>query len=121
MNPSEDGAQRFRTNIPGNLLEDGEPIFAEPWQAQVFAMTIALYEKGLFSWDEWAAALSEQRGSRSPALDDGAQHYYQDWLSALEGVVSSRTDADVDLLAGLSKRWEQAYRSTPHGEKVTLD
>ena len=33
-------------------------MFAEPWQAEAFAMTVALHERGLFSWGEWAAALS---------------------------------------------------------------
>ncbi|MEM8661147.1 MAG: nitrile hydratase accessory protein [Pseudomonadota bacterium] len=121
MSPSDGGEQRFRDSLPGKLLAEGEPIFAEPWQAQAFAMTIALYEKGLFSWDEWAAALTEQRSRRSPASDDGAQHYYQDWLSALESLVSTCTSVNAAILAGLSQHWEQAYRTTPHGEKVTLD
>ena len=31
-----------------------EQVFAEPWQAQAFAMTVALHDRGLFSWNEWA-------------------------------------------------------------------
>jgi hypothetical protein len=27
--------------------DDGEPVFREPWEAQAFAMTLALYEQGL--------------------------------------------------------------------------
>ena len=36
------------------------PVFDEPWQAEAFAMTVALHERGLFSWAEWAAALSAE-------------------------------------------------------------
>ncbi len=32
-----------------------EPVFAEPWHAQVFAVTVALNEAGRFAWSEWAA------------------------------------------------------------------
>ena len=35
-----------------------EQVFAEPWQAEAFALAVALHEKGLFSWSEWAEALS---------------------------------------------------------------
>ena len=31
--------------------DDGEPVFREPWEAQAFAMTLALHERGLFTLD----------------------------------------------------------------------
>ena len=35
------------------------PVFAEPWQAQAFALAVKLSEPGHFTWKEWAAALLE--------------------------------------------------------------
>ena len=43
-------------------LETDEPAFQEPWEAQAFAMAVSLYQQGLFGWDEWAAALSNEIG-----------------------------------------------------------
>ena len=46
------------SNLPGLPRDQGSPVFRAPWQAQAFAMTLALYEKGLFTWPEWAQALA---------------------------------------------------------------
>ena len=35
------------------------PVFRAPWEAQAFAMALALHEGGAFTWPEWAAALTE--------------------------------------------------------------
>lgn len=121
MSPPESGEQRFRAFLPEQLMEKGEPVFAEPWQAQVFAMTVSLYERGLFSWNEWARSLSEQLAARAAAGDEqGGLHYYVDWLAALETLVSDCTGVHPAALAELKDRWERAYRSTPHGQKVAL-
>ena len=54
-------------------LRDG-PVFAAPWEAQAFAMTLRLHEQGAFSWKEWAQTLSavirEAQAGGDP--DDGA-------------------------------------------------
>jgi hypothetical protein len=36
------------------------PVFAEPWQAQAFAIAVKLSEKGYFTWNEWPAALADE-------------------------------------------------------------
>jgi hypothetical protein len=36
-------------------MSDGEPVFAEPWQAQAFALAVELSAKGHFTWKEWEA------------------------------------------------------------------
>ena len=36
----------------------GEVVFAEPWEARAFAITVSLHERGLYSWAEWADALA---------------------------------------------------------------
>ena len=121
MSQPENGKRLFLSSLPSDLTDADEPVFAEPWQAQAFAMTITLYERGLFSWSEWAETLSLKLEERASVGDDQAgQHYYEDWLAALELLVSSRTDIRSAALVDLKDNWEQAYRTTPHGEKVTL-
>ncbi len=34
------------------------PIFREPWEAQAFAIVVALHQRGVFEWTEWAQYLS---------------------------------------------------------------
>jgi hypothetical protein len=63
------------------------------------------------------ARLSERAATGD---DRNGETYYEDWLAALEQLVGSRTEIQPSLLADLKSRWEQAYRTTPHGESVTL-
>ena len=45
---------------PRDCPGDGTgPVFAEPWQAQAFALVVRLHAEGAFTWTEWAAALSD--------------------------------------------------------------
>ncbi|UDL89793.1 nitrile hydratase accessory protein [Mesorhizobium sp. PAMC28654] len=95
------------------------PVFGEPWQAEAFAMTVALHDKGLFSWAEWARALSAQVKKPGAAAD--GHDYYEHWLAALENVLVSKglaATADVDAMAA---RWERAALATPHGKPILLE
>lgn len=104
-------------DLPG-LPRDAEgPVFAEPWQAQAFAMTVTLHEAGAFTWPEWAQALSEEL--KGDPTDDGAR-YYDHWLAALERLVVARGLAPRDALQGRKHDWAEAYRRTPHGRPVEL-
>lgn len=95
------------------------PVFAEPWQAQAFAMTVALHDQGLFSWAEWAEALSVQVKKLDVATD--GHDYYEHWLAALEGLLAAKglaARADVDAMA---EAWERAAHATPHGKPILLE
>ncbi len=103
------------------IAADRPEAFAAPWEAQAFAMAVALHRRGLFGWDEWAAALSREI-ARTPKLggpDDG-RGYYACWLRALERLVVEKGVASAGLLALLRERWDEAARATPHGEPVAL-
>jgi nitrile hydratase accessory protein len=82
-------------------------------------MTIALHEKGLFSWGEWAQALSSQMKKPGAATD--GHDYYEHWLAALETLLASKglvAKPDVETLA---KAWERAAHATPHGKPILLE
>jgi nitrile hydratase accessory protein len=93
------------------------PVFAEPWQAQAFALALKLHEGGAFTWSEWAQALSAEL-SADPQ-DDGSR-YYDHWVAALEGLVTARRLAGAAELAARKAAWAHAYETTPHGEPVEL-
>jgi nitrile hydratase accessory protein len=100
--------------------EDG-PVFAEPWQAQAFALAVKLSEQGYFTWKEWAAALSDElKAAASRGEPDDGSRYYEYWLAALERLVASKGLASSAALSRRKKDWEEAYRHTPHGKPVEL-
>jgi nitrile hydratase accessory protein len=101
--------------ITSNLPD--APVFAEPWQAQAFALAVRLSEQGYFTWTEWAAALAAELKAAEP--DDGS-HYYDHWLAALEHLVAAKGLADPAALDARKEAWAEAYRRTPHGKPVEL-
>lgn len=94
-------------------------MFAEPWQAQAFAMTVRLHEQGVFSWAEWAQALSREV-HRPGRAADGAD-YFDCWVAALSGLISERGVASEAEQSALSDRWAQAAEATPHGRPILLE
>jgi nitrile hydratase accessory protein len=105
------------TSLPALPRDTGGPVFAEPWQAQAFALAVRLSEQGYFTWKEWAAALAEELKRGEP--DDGS-HYYEHWLKALERLVAEKGLAHPASLAERKQAWADAYRRTPHGKPVEL-
>jgi nitrile hydratase accessory protein len=91
-----------------------EPVFAEPWQAQAFALAVKLSEQGYFTWKEWSAALANELET------DGTQGYYEHWLAALERLVTAKGLTNEAALLERKQAWADAYRHTPHGKPVEL-
>ena len=97
-------------------------MFSAPWEAQAFAMTLALHERGLFTWPEWAAALAAEikraQGAGDP--DDGST-YYGHWLAALERLVAEKGVASGAALSERRDAWDRAAHATRHGEPILLE
>lgn len=97
------------------------PVFAEPWQAHAFALTLALHERGLFSWPEWAGALAAEIEAAQAAGDpDRGDTYYRHWLAALERLVAAKGASSAEELARTRAAWDQAAGRTPHGQPIEL-
>ena len=98
-----------------------EPVFREPWEAQAFALTVALHERGAFSWPEWSAALAEEIDAAQRAGDpDTGDSYYHHWLAALERLVAERRLTDASTLEHYRCAWARAAERTPHGTPIDL-
>ena len=96
-------------------------MFAEPWQAQAFAMAVRLSAQGHFTWKEWAAALAgELKAAADRGEPDDGSHYYEHWLAALERLVVAKALSNPRELDARKVAWADAYRHTPHGKPVTL-
>jgi len=97
------------------------PVFREPWEAQAFSMALALHQRGLFTWPEWAATLADEIKRAQAAGDpDTGETYYRHWLASLERLVAEKGIANMDTLACYRDAWDRAADRTPHGKPITL-
>ena len=96
-------------------------MFAEPWQAQAFAMGVRLSEQGHFTWTEWATALAaELKAAEDRGEPDDGTHYYEHWLATLERLVTAKALSNPTEMLARKQAWAEAYRRTPHGKPVAL-
>ena len=107
--------------LPSLPRDEGGPVFAEPWQAQAFALAVRLSGEGHFTWKEWAAALAaELKSAADRGEPDDGSRYYEHWLTALEKLVTQKKLTSRNELVARKDAWANAYRHTPHGKPVTL-
>jgi nitrile hydratase accessory protein len=89
------------------------PVFREPWEAQAFALVVQLHREGVFTWTEWADALSaeiaavKRRGEADTGID-----YYRHWLTALEHLLEHKGIAGESRLRA---RREELLANWPSG------
>ena len=108
--------------LPRLPQDDGGPVFAEPWQAQAFALAVRLSAQGHFTWKEWAATLADElKADAARGEPDDGSRYYHCWLAALESLVVSKRLSDAVALLAHKEAWADAYRRTPHGKPVELE
>jgi nitrile hydratase accessory protein len=113
------GVEEVLAAIPA---DQRTPAFNEPWEAQAFALTLALLRRGAFTWSEWSATLGEEikRAQESGDADSGTT-YYRHWLAAVERLVRDKGLATDDALHRYRDAWNRAAGRTPHGEPIVLE
>jgi nitrile hydratase accessory protein len=113
-------SERLRA-LPSLPRDEGGPVFAEPWEAQAFALAVKLSEQGHFTWKEWASALAEElKAAANRGEPDDGSRYYHHWLAALERLVTAKGLSDPAAMLARKEAWADAYRHTPHGKPVEL-
>ena len=101
--------------------DDAEPAFAEPWQADAFAMVVALTDAGVFTVAEWSDALGAAiRAAQATGDPDLGDTYYEHWVAALENLCVARGGIARAAIDARQADWRQAYVNTPHGQPVEL-
>jgi nitrile hydratase accessory protein len=110
------------TSVLPDLPQDGDgPVFREPWEAQAFAMALSLYDRGLFTWKEWAAALADEiRIAQAGGDPDTGTTYYRHWLATLEKMVATKGVTTTATLHRYRDAWDHAADRTPHGKPIEL-
>jgi nitrile hydratase accessory protein len=107
--------------VPGLPVSSEGPVFREPWEAQAFAMAIALRERGFFTASEWAETLgAEIKRAQAAGDPDRGDTYYHHWLAALERIVAAKQLSDAKTLQRYGDAWSNAALRTPHGTPIEL-
>ncbi len=101
--------------------DDDGPVFREPWEAHAFAIAIALHERGVFTWSEWAQALAAQiKAAQAEGDADLGDTYYRHWLRALETLVAAKGASSPAEIERYRRAWDHAAERTPHGRSIEL-
>ena len=101
--------------------DDDGPVFREPWEAQAFAMTLSLHERGLFTWNEWAATLADEiKRAQASGDPDTGETYYRHWLATLERLIAAKGVASLETQHRYRDAWDHAADRTPHGSPIEL-
>ena len=107
--------------LKGLPVDGDSPVFREPWEAQAFGMALALHERGLFTWDEWAQALAAQiRAAQAQGDPDLGNTYYRHWLAAIEALVSAKGASSPEELGRYQRAWDHAADRIAHGQSIEL-
>ncbi len=114
-------ASRATQEVPSIPRDADGPVFREPWEAEAFAMALALHERGVFTWKEWADTLAAEIKRAQAAGDpDTGETYYLHWLAALERLVAEKGVATATTLHRYRDAWDRACDRTPHGKPIEL-
>jgi nitrile hydratase accessory protein len=117
----DSAARQASEAVPDIPRDAGGPVFREPWEAQAFAIVVALHARGVFTWPEWAAALAAEIKRAQAAGDpDTGETYYTHWLAALERLLAEKGVTDAGTLSRYRDAWDHAADRTPHGMPIEL-
>ncbi|MGH6789475.1 MAG: nitrile hydratase accessory protein [Pseudolabrys sp.] len=118
---NRDAAASAAKAVPGVPRDENGPVFKEPWEAQAFAMALALHDGGVFTWPEWADTLATEIKRAQAAGDpDTGETYYSHWLNALEKIVAAKGVTTAETLHRYRDAWDHACDRTPHGKPIEL-
>ena len=102
-------------------INNNEPTFTEPWQAEVLAIAEFLIQKKKFSATQWSEALgNEIKKNANNQTMSSKESYYRSALTALESLTIEHKIVSESEIISKEKDWQDAYLKTPHGEPVIL-
>lgn len=92
--------------------DNGELVFAEPWESRAFGMAVSLHDSGVFRWEQFQAALIARIAAWEADHPAGeCWSYYRCWLDALEDVLA----ADGTVFADEITTRARQLPHRPHG------
>src|SRR3954453_17532609 len=100
-------AAKAAAAVPSIPRDADGPVFREPWEAQAFALALALHARGVFTWGEWAASLADEiRRAQANGDPDTGETYYRHWLASLERLIAAKGLATRQTLNRYRDAWD---------------
>lgn len=94
--------------------DNGELVFAAPWESQAFGLALALTESGQIDWEDFRQHLiGEISAWESSSASSAEWSYYRRWLTALERLAEQRGLVGADDLKARAEAL--AARPPDHG------
>ena len=96
--------------------DNGELVFAAPWESQAFGLALALHDAGCIDWADFRQSLIREIGDWAAAHPSGeGWNYYECWLRSLERLGSGTGLVAPDDLR--ARRAELAARPDGHDHR----
>jgi len=97
--------------------DNGELVFAAPWESRAFGVALALHDSGRMDWKDFRQSLIEEIAAWETAHPSGeGWNYYECWLRSLERVVSAKGLVGADDLRARQAELEARPAGHDHDE-----
>jgi nitrile hydratase accessory protein len=93
--------------LPGLVQDEEGPHFKAPWEAEAFAIAVALEKMGIFTWSEWARTIGDEIAKANAEGDP-------------ERLVREKNIASAETISRYQSGWRRAAQRTPHGKPIEL-
>jgi len=95
--------------------DNGELVFAAPWESRAFGMAVSLYESGAFRWEQFQAALIARIAAWEATHPGGeGWNYYRCWLGALEDMLAGDGTVFADEIDTRARQLDQRAPGHDH-------
>lgn len=101
--------------------DNGELVFAQPWESRAFGLAVTLHGNGAFDWPAFQAALIARIAAWESSHAEGeGWSYYQHWLGALEDVLAAHGTVTAEDLTSRARALDARapghdHRDAGHG------
>ncbi|MGI5135567.1 MULTISPECIES: nitrile hydratase accessory protein [unclassified Streptomyces] len=109
--PTSNSVQQSLLETEGKTAlprQNGELLFAEPWESRAFGLAVTLHDQRAFEWEDFRRRLIARINEWEADPADEQWSYYCCWLQALEDVVIGTgvlsADEVIDRVETLANR-----------------
>ena len=115
----ETKVKRLISNMDGQTAlprKNGELVFQSPWESKTFGLAVALHEEGLYGWDEFRQALTNEikKWNSNHNENDKKWSYYERWLSSLEEILVKKRVLSKKELDQRTEEFGKGLRDENH-------
>ena len=89
--------------------QNGELVFAAPWEARAFGIAVVLCDQGRYAWRQFSQGLAAEIAAAEAQGSDSS--YYERWLVSLEKLITATGLVSPDELETRAAEYACGLRS----------